>query len=422
MQINKYIIIGFTALAMATVAKAQNPYSVYGYGALDDNTFGTNAGMAGVGYATTNNKQINPKNPASYAAMDSLTFLFDVGMNLNVNWITEGDLKETKTTANFDYAAIQFRFNKTFACALGVMPLSNTDYSYSTDVTYGTATSLGEGGISEVFAGFSAKLHKNLYIGTNVSFLYGNITHSTVITPTSDYSDIAMVAESIIHVTDYKLEFGARYTQPINKKNSISFGFVYSPGKDLLGDKSVTIQSIDTDESTITYNYGDTIDIKGEYGMASTYGGGISYNWDNKLELGVDVTYQNWSDVRFLSVWKSSSEGADTRGTLSDRLKIAFGGEFKKNPYSRKYIDRMRYRFGAYVEDSYIKVGTNSVRESGATFGLGFPLRNDRSIINIAAQYYNRKTLEATPIKENGVVITVGASFNELWFYRRKIQ
>ena len=62
---------------------------MYGLGSLDDCTLGINSGMGGVGYAINNKMQVNPKNPASYAAMDSLTFLFDVGMSVETDWVKE---------------------------------------------------------------------------------------------------------------------------------------------------------------------------------------------------------------------------------------------------------------------------------------------------------------------------------------------
>ena len=79
----KYKIL-FICLSIGLVAFAQNgtssPYSRFGYGILGDNAIGAQRAMGGVGYALHNNRQINVMNPASYASMDSLTFLFDIGL------------------------------------------------------------------------------------------------------------------------------------------------------------------------------------------------------------------------------------------------------------------------------------------------------------------------------------------------------
>ncbi len=94
----KYKIL-FICLSIGLVAFAQNgtssPYSRFGYGILGDNAIGAQRAMGGVGYALHNNRQINVMNPASYASMDSLTFLFDIGLTYQNTITREGSLKKT---------------------------------------------------------------------------------------------------------------------------------------------------------------------------------------------------------------------------------------------------------------------------------------------------------------------------------------
>ena len=51
------------------------PYSKYGYGILNDQATSAQRSMGGVGYAMASGRQVNVMNPASYAAIDSITFL-----------------------------------------------------------------------------------------------------------------------------------------------------------------------------------------------------------------------------------------------------------------------------------------------------------------------------------------------------------
>lgn len=409
-------------LSAAMQVNAQTPYSIYGLGTLDDNTLGVNSGMGGVGYAIDNNKQINPKNPASYAAMDSLTFLFDIGMNVDVNWMKEGKLKETKTTANFDYAVLQFPMGKRFAASLGVMPYSNVAYDYSSYINMGAFSRTGTGGITQVYFGAAAKIWKELYFGVNAAFMFGNITHSTTILPSSSYNVMAMVDMVEFHVTDYKIELGLRYTQPINEKNSLTFGFVYTPGKKMLGKRYTNTYSLNSSDNTTTMSYSDTISLKNNYDMSSSYGFGVGYKWNNRLILGADVTYQPWSKASFLPLWERQGAVTDTKGNLHDRLRISFGGEYRHDQYARQYMRRIRYRLGAYYDDSYLKIGDSNLREIGATIGLGFPLLQDRSIVNLSAQYFHRKLSTGSAVTENGLIISIGISFNEMWFFKSKLQ
>ena len=94
------------ALVCTVPALAQNvstPYSMYGYGILGDRATSMQRQMGGVGYAMNSGRQINVMNPASYAAIDSLTFLFDMGADLSFIWSQEGDAKEKSTGGGLDY-------------------------------------------------------------------------------------------------------------------------------------------------------------------------------------------------------------------------------------------------------------------------------------------------------------------------------
>lgn len=408
--------------SVIVTTKAQSPYSMLGYGSFDDCSSGINLGMGGVGYGVNNKMQINPKNPASYAAMDSLTFLFDVGMSVESNWLKEGHLKERKTTANFDYAVAQFPIGKHLGGSLGIMPFSEVNYEYGKKIPFGEYTNYGEGGIHQVYLGFAAKLYKNLYLGANVSFLFGNITHSTTILPSSDYNVVAMIAQSRMHITDYKIDIGVRYTQPINDNHSITIGAVYSPKKKILGKKYNDLYQLETSGETSLTVESDTTQLKDYSQMAATYGVGLGYNWGDKLVAGIDFTYQPWSQADYLPLWKKNYTEETLKGNFNDRYRISAGVEYRNALYSTKYFDRMKFRAGAYYEKSYLKFKGNGLSEIGATIGLGFPIMRDKSLVNLSAQYFHRKLTPEATIVENGLVFSIGISFNEFWFFKNRIE
>lgn len=59
--------------------------------------------MGGIAYGLRNGYQINASNPASYTAVDSLTFLFDAGMTLQNANFKEGNIKTNAKNSSFDY-------------------------------------------------------------------------------------------------------------------------------------------------------------------------------------------------------------------------------------------------------------------------------------------------------------------------------
>jgi hypothetical protein len=223
---------------------SNSPYTRYGFGQLSDQSFGNSKAMGGIAYGLRNGLQINAANPASYSAVDSLTFLFDAGMSLqNANFKEKG-VKTNAKNSTIDYIAMQFRIRKGLGMTFGFLPYSSVGYnmnqikSISTD-EYGNeisslSTYTGDGGLQQVFAGLGYKVFNNLSIGANFSYFYGEITHS--VKTMFNYADAqSSVRADKLEISDYKLDLGLQYTQPFGKKHAVNLGLVYSLGHDLNG-------------------------------------------------------------------------------------------------------------------------------------------------------------------------------------------
>lgn len=113
---------------------------------------------------------------------------------------------------------------------MGVIPFSTVGYDYTGSITNGTVRQTGEGSINEAFVGLGAYLFKGFTIGVNANYLFGEITNSSTSISTIDATN-ATIFDNIIDVSDYRIEIGAQYTIPINKKNRLTLGAVYIPGK-----------------------------------------------------------------------------------------------------------------------------------------------------------------------------------------------
>ena len=102
------------ALAMlATTGWAQSgtnsPYSQYGLGILSDQSTGFNRGMNGLALGFREHNQVNPANPASYSAIDSLSFIFDAGISLQQTNFKEGGRKLNANNADFEYVVAGYQ-------------------------------------------------------------------------------------------------------------------------------------------------------------------------------------------------------------------------------------------------------------------------------------------------------------------------
>ena len=79
-------VVALLSIIGVANADVNTPYSMYGYGVLGDRATSMQRQMGGVGYAMQSGRQINVMNPASYASIDSLTFLWDMGANMSMQW------------------------------------------------------------------------------------------------------------------------------------------------------------------------------------------------------------------------------------------------------------------------------------------------------------------------------------------------
>ena len=86
--------------------------------------------MNGLGIAYREHTQVNHLNPASYSSLDSLSFIFDVGMSGQLTNFEEGSRRVNAYSANFDYAVAGFRMARHLGVSFGVIPYSNIGYNY----------------------------------------------------------------------------------------------------------------------------------------------------------------------------------------------------------------------------------------------------------------------------------------------------
>ena len=115
-------------LAMAQIVTT--PYSKMGYGMLNDNVSSIQRSMGGVGYAMKGGRIINVMNPASYADVDSLTFLWDFGIDLTNLWSKENDNNGYSFGGGLDYLTGHFKVAKNLGASFGLLHLKLSPCTY----------------------------------------------------------------------------------------------------------------------------------------------------------------------------------------------------------------------------------------------------------------------------------------------------
>lgn len=410
------LVLLLTILSGAAVAQnnTNSPYTRYGYGQLADQGSGNSRAMGGIAYGLRDKYQTNAANPASYTAVDSLTFIFDGGISLQNTNFSNGTLKQNAKNSSFDYITMHFRASRWAAVSLGLLPYSNVGYSLgktveaSEGVPVNAVTYSGEGGLHQLYVGAGFKILKNLSVGTNISYLWGDITRTRT-QSLANSTDYMLTTTDAVDIRSYKLDFGAQYTLQWQKKHTLTLGAIFSPGHDLHNEAWVQ-QALGNSSEGYTTTKRDTV---AKFGMPDTWGIGATYVYDNRLTVGADVMLQSWDKVSYMN-------GDDV---FCKRGKVSLGAEYLPNAMGRSYFARVKYRLGAYYSKPYYKIaGERAAKEYGLTAGFGMPVPRTRSMLNISLQYVRTKGSAKDFLDENTLRVCVGVTFNERWFFKFKVE
>ena len=410
----KHIIISLTlvltAVAMANAEGVSNtPYSKLGFGILSDNATGIQRSMGGVGIAMQNGRQINVINPASYSQVDSLTFLWDIGMDITNSWSKENGKRGYNFGGGLDYITAEFRLGKNIGAAFGVVPFSGVGYSFGGDIDNGVDTRSGAGGLSELFAGVGWQPFKGLSIGANFSYLFGTTTNVTTV---EDVTSTQFTRN--LEVRDWNMKLGLQYAFSLSKKNRLVLGATYSPKKSMHGTAWGTMGDVSQDTKLDTVA---NISMKGNYELPTTIGAGVSYTYDNRFNVELDYMYQQWSKAKYTPI--NYFEIPSTK--WDDRWKVSAGLSYLPNPRGN-YLARMTYRMGAFYNHDYMNVYGNNVRDYGMSVGFSFPALGSKTLVNLGVEWKHRYSAPTNLIKEDYLNITLSVNFNEMWFWKNKIR
>lgn len=389
-----------------------SPYTRYGYGELVDANSAEQRGMGGVAIGSRNHSSINPMNPASYSAVDSMTFMFDFGLTGLMSRFSDPSGTTDSFNSNLEYLTFQFPLTKWLGMSAGLLPYSFSGYNFyksdsiaisnhTTTPTYGyyTKSFSGSGGISQVYAGLGMDLFDHVSLGVNAYYMFGTVTNLRSLAYTNTGFNGSVQSNSI-NVSSFRFRYGLQFYNTFNKKHDLTLGLIFENNAPLNG-------------NFVQYNYAvpsDTIEYNNDFELPLMYGAGLYYTFDKKLSIGVDYSMQQWGNALFFS----------KRDSLSNRAKLSIGAEYIPDPRGRRYGQRVRYRAGFNLHDPYYKLpGVTPVRNFGITFGVGLPLKTSNTMVNASVEY--GKSGDQSLFREDYFKFTLNATFNENWFFKLKL-
>lgn len=377
-----------------------SPYSMFGYGELNDNVPGAYRGMGGVTTGMRSKTVIDPSQPASYSSVDNTTFMFDLAASAMWSNYKDGTGRRNKGNGNLEYLTMQFPLWKYIGFSLGIMPYSAVGYDITDSVTTGVhpykTNYTGSGGISNVYAGVSFNIMDWVALGMNVYYMFGDLENNRTLSFTeSGFNAISQV--STMHVSDVRLRYGAQFFHTFAEKHTVVLGATFENRSKLNGKFSKI-------ETTTT----DTVQVsQSGFELPMSWSVGASYNYAGRMTFAADYSVVNWANTLYFG----------NRGTFRDRSKLAVGFEYRHDPNGRKYVERMPFRVGCSISDPYVK--NMGAKEISVSLGVGFPLRNVATVINTIVEYGHRGATGM--LEENYLKFTINASVSENWFFKRRL-
>ena len=396
-----------------------SPYSRFGLGDLQQGAFGRSSAMAGAILGSRNNQHINLANPASYTSVDSLAFLFEFGFTSKFAGY-KNDISSLSTNdVNFNYFAFSFPVANWLGIGMGLTPFSDSGYELRLDEeeeNFGLVRHhyYGEGSLSRANIGIGLQPFKNISVGANLYYFFGSLTRNADLS-FLEVADLYSVQKyELIRLRDFGFNYGVQATLPFKGNKQVTIGFTLENKPEFTAFHSDLTRKIlgygtsSSDIDTVKYINEEKALIK----MPLYYGVGISYASNEKLEINADYIHQAWSEASFFG---------ESNPFLTNLDRFAIGMELVPNKYSiRSYFEKIAYRAGFKVENSYLMLNAQQITDIGISFGVGLPVYRSLSLINLSAEFGKRGKTEYNLVREYYAKLSLSINLYDLWFIKRK--
>jgi hypothetical protein len=400
--------IAYTLIAATTHAQNMNsPYSVYGIGDIDYKSYNRTSGMGGTGLALKSSAYLINNNPASITGLERSFLVMSVATAGKASTY-RGDAITPGNSKNQDFwvkgISLAVKINKSWASNLGFGQFSNVNYKFtgsqpiegSTNI-YSTAYE-GNGGLTEYYWNNAFSLGKHFSVGIRSSLIAGAINQTETIYDPNLQTTIATQQQD--YFNNFRFQYGALYTASLSKKWDMAMGARYSAKTKLAAERTLTVTQDDVNIVEDQFVKND------RFWLPTTYAAGISFTHNKKTVFAADYTYEDWSSLKIKgNGWKYNNSQRLSTGVEFSRLVQNWD-----KPVEKKFI-----QLGAFVQDSYLQVRSNPIREYGFTAGMGGRLGGSL-LYSLSGEFGTRGTTNAGLIKENYFQFTFALSYRDFLF------
>ncbi|MBR0038138.1 MAG: hypothetical protein IJP70_10955 [Bacteroidales bacterium] len=425
-------LVAFCLAILCTAGFAQNlnpsnltssPYTRYGFGKLGTVGNTSTRAMGDAGIALRSNLYTNLYNPASLTAIDTLTLLFDTGLDAEWFSVSENGSHEYDWNAGFSYMTFHFPLWNRFAGSIAYTPYSMVGYEYGNESKEAIGNALtsndtlvysnsysGNGGLQHFQLSLAWEPLKartqTLNLGASIGYICGTVEHAGSMYVSSGQSNSTYSGRNFT-VKGFDVLLGAQYTHLLGPSRNLVFGATFAPRTPL---------SVHSDVTKVSGS--DTVSTSSKITLYAPlkFGAGVSYQYDRRLTLTGEYSFENWSKVAGFDA--NLNKADDVYQNIS---KVAFGAEYRPKTYAQNYFQTCLYRMGASIKSSYIETYGSQNTEYSVSCGIGMPTLNKRSVFNFSVAYTHLQPSKSHMLSENYLHFTVGITFNEMMFYRSRL-
>ena len=413
----RIVFILATAVGVCSVMAQNNtssPYTRYGYGELSDPNFGYTRSMGGLSAGIRNFNHINPGNPASLTAIDTMGFRFEAGASARRSSFSDQNSTQVSWDENLDYLALQFPVTRYMGFSAGLMPYSFVGYEFGNtqnqpstlraDSLSSTNSYVGKGNITRLYFGLGGNPVAGLHLGVNAYFNFGSLDHGSEVT-FADGRMHSTTQTTHIRVHDWSVGFGAQYDFNLDDYRHLVVGATLDLASDIGANASCDIVTAGVD--TVHYDYSNS------FSLPLSFGTGFAFDVTRSLTVGAQYDYQRWSKAKFYG-----------EESLQDRNRYAAGAEWVPDRQSKKFLKRVSYRAGINSSDSYFTVNGKDINQTAITAGIGLPLKRTAhpSVLSLGFEYGRKGKKTDELILEQYFKFSLNLSINESWFAKRKFE
>ncbi|WP_024771697.1 porin family protein [Aquimarina macrocephali] len=412
-MIKKILVIILVHVTIISYAQegTSSPYSFYGIGIPKFKGTVENRSMGGLSIYT-DSIHVNLQNPASYGELRLTTYT--VGASYRRYKISNTNQSSSGENASLDYLAIGIPAGK-FGFGFGVIPLTSVGYELNSVKDDGSELRFaGSGGLNKVFLATGFKVNKNLSIGIDLNYNFGNIENKTILRRPGVQFDTREINSS--DLSSFSLSFGVTYKTMITEKLELVASAVSTPSFELTTDSTRELATIVIDNSGregVVERRDVAVEDK-EIDLPAEFKFGAGIGERKKWFVGAEYIYMDSGKFTNLT---SSQDNV----VYENASKFKAGGYYIPNYNSLTgYFSRVVYRAGFRYEETGLNINNGSINEFGISFGVGLPVGRLFSNTNIGFEYGQRGTTNFGLVKEEFFNISLSLSLNDKWF--RKIK